>query len=48
MELKQLYKKMALIYHPDKNPKDRATAEAAFKNLQTAHDYILLHIDDAK
>ena len=38
------YKKLALRYHPDKNPDDRASAEIHFKRLNEA--YGILH--DAK
>ena len=38
------YKRLALQYHPDKNPNDRATAEINFKRLNEA--YSTLH--DAK
>ncbi|MBX9742383.1 MAG: molecular chaperone DnaJ [Chthoniobacterales bacterium] len=38
-ELKRAYRKLALKYHPDKNPGD-AAAEASFKELAEAYDIL--------
>lgn len=38
-EMKRAYRKLALKYHPDKNPGD-ATAEASFKELAEAYDIL--------
>lgn len=38
-EMKRAYRKLALKYHPDKNPGD-ATAEASFKELAEAYDIV--------
>ncbi|CAE8626355.1 unnamed protein product [Polarella glacialis] len=36
-EVRQAYKKMALRWHPDKNPEDRLTAESMFKSIAQAY-----------
>lgn len=36
-DIAKAYKRLALRYHPDKNPKDRDRAEAAFKNIAEAY-----------
>ena len=38
-EIKKAYKKMAIKYHPDRNPGDK-DAEAAFKEINEAYDAI--------
>ena len=37
-DIKKAYKKAALRHHPDKNPDDRAGAEARFKNVSEAYE----------
>ena len=44
-EIKKAYRKMAIKYHPDKNPDD-ATAEAKFK--EAAEAYEILSDDNKK
>ena len=39
-EIKKIYRKLAVQYHPDKNPKDPKTAEAKFKEISEAY-YVL-------
>ena len=36
-EIKKAYRKLAVKYHPDKNPGDKE-AEAKFKEINEAHD----------
>lgn len=43
-EIKKIYRKLAVQYHPDKNPKDPKSAEAKFKEISEAY-YVL---SDAK
>lgn len=38
-EIKKAYRKLAIKYHPDKNPGDK-TAEAKFKEINEAHDVL--------
>ena len=38
-ELKKAYRKLAMQYHPDRNPGDKA-AEAKFKELNEAYDVL--------
>lgn len=38
-EIKQAYRRLAMKYHPDRNP-DNAEAEAAFKRIKTAYDQL--------
>lgn len=37
-ELKKSYRKLAIRWHPDKNPNDKAAAEAKFKEIAEAYD----------
>jgi molecular chaperone DnaJ len=39
-DLKRAYRKLALRWHPDKNPDDRATAEERFKELSEAYQVL--------
>ena len=39
-DLKKAYRKLALKYHPDKNPEDRHTAEDRFKELNEAYQIL--------
>ena len=38
-EIKKAYRKLAVKYHPDKNPGDKE-AEAKFKEINEAHDVL--------
>lgn len=37
-DIKKAYRRLALQYHPDKNPNDRATAEEKFKAISIAYE----------
>lgn len=39
-EIAKAYRKLALQYHPDKNPDDREAAEAQFKKVSEAYDVL--------
>jgi DnaJ family protein A protein 2 len=39
-EIKRSYKKLAIRYHPDKNPDDREAAEKKFKELAAAYEVL--------
>eukprot|EP00906_Rhabdomonas_costata_P010655 RCo014991 len=39
-EISKAYKKLALKWHPDKNPDNRAAAEANFKKVSEAYDVL--------
>jgi len=40
-EIRQAYKRSALRWHPDKNPRDRAGAEAMFKKVAAAYKVLI-------
>lgn len=40
-EIRQAYKQCALRWHPDKNPGDRASAEAMFKKIAAAYKVLI-------
>lgn len=37
-ELKKAYRKLAMKWHPDKNPNNKKQAEAKFKQISEAYD----------
>ncbi|CAK9295331.1 unnamed protein product [Gordionus sp. m RMFG-2023] len=39
-EIKKAYRKLALRWHPDKNPKDKAVAEIKFKEISEAYEIL--------
>lgn len=41
-DLKKAYRKLAMKWHPDKNPNNKKEAEAKFKQISEAYDVITL------
>ena len=39
-EIKQSYRRLAMKYHPDRNPNDKKTAEAKFKEVKEAYEVL--------
>lgn len=39
-DLKKAYRKLAMKFHPDKNPNSKKEAEAKFKQISEAYDVI--------
>lgn len=40
-EIKKAYKKLALLWHPDKNVENREEAEAKFREIAAAYEVIV-------
>lgn len=40
-DLKKAYRKLAMRWHPDKNPTDKKEAEAKFKQISEAYEVII-------
>lgn len=45
-DLKKSYRKLAMKWHPDKNPDKRKEAEAKFKQISEAYDVGHLLVED--
>lgn len=41
-DLKKAYRKLAMKWHPDKNPNNKKDAEAKFKQISEAYDVCFL------
>lgn len=41
-DLKKTYRKLAMKWHPDKNPNNKKEAEAKFKTISEAYDVCIL------
>lgn len=41
-DLKKAYRKLAMKWHPDKNPNNKSQAEAKFKQISEAYEVIFL------
>ncbi|MFQ6663332.1 hypothetical protein Gotur_030902 [Gossypium turneri] len=44
-DLKKAYRKLAMKWHPDKNPNNKKEAEANFKRISEAYEAIPLSFD---
>jgi len=50
-DLKKAYRKLAMKWHPDKNPNNKKDAEAKFKTISEAYDvcfffFMMLNFDN--
>ena len=43
-DLKKAYRKLAMKWHPDKNPNNKRDAEAKFKQISEAYDVCFLSL----
>lgn len=41
-DLKKAYRKLAMRWHPDKNPTEKKEAEAKFKQISEAYEVVVL------
>lgn len=41
-DLKKAYRKLAMKWHPDKNPNNKKDAEAMFKQISEAYDVCII------
>lgn len=46
VEVKKAYRRMAMLWHPDKHPNNQEEAKAKFQDIQKAYDRLMSSSED--